>query len=424
MGGQQFARDALHVDMSGFSRVLHLDRARGIVTVESGIGWPALIKALRSMQNGEARPWGIVQKQTGADELSIGGALSANAHGRGLARKPFVQEVESFRLMQADGREIEASRSRNPELFRLAIGGYGLFGIITTVDLRLQRTVKLRRDVVELPLADFPAAIAGHIAQGYHYGDLQFKTDERAPDFMKTGVFSAYAPVSPETAVTVNPRSISDAEWRRIFALAHIDKERAYETYRDFYLRTDGQIYESDTHQLSYYDAAFDSELRRLAPEYPAGSLMITELYVPMPALQAFMETVASDFRQDGTNLVYGTIRLIRRDDESFLAWARNDFACVVMNLRVNLDEADVIKVQAAFRKLIDRALALGGSYFLTYHRWARKDQVMSAYPQFVEFLRLKRKYDPDERFQSEWYRHYRDMFAAELAGHRSTESR
>jgi hypothetical protein len=32
-----------------------------------------------------------------------------------------------------------------------------------------------------------------------------------------------------------------------------------------------------------------------------------------------------------------------------------------------------------------------------------------------VEFLRLKKKYDPQERFQSDWYRHHREMFAAEL---------
>jgi hypothetical protein len=29
-----------------------------------------------------------------------------------------------------------------------------------------------------------------------------------------------------------------------------------------------------------------------------------------------------------------------------------------------------------------------------------------------VELLRAKRRYDPEERFQSEWYRHYRTMFA------------
>lgn len=38
-------------------------------------------------------------------------------------------------------------------------------------------------------------------------------------------------------------------------------------------------------------------------------------------------------------------------------------------------------------------------------------------YPQFPEFLRRKLAWDPDERFQSDWYRFYRRMFATELAG-------
>ena len=40
------------------------------------------------------------------------------------------------------------------------------------------------------------------------------------------------------------------------------------------------------------------------------------------------------------------------------------------------------------------------------------RDQVLSCYPQLPEFLDHKRRYDPTERFQSDWYRHYRDMFA------------
>lgn len=35
-------------------------------------------------------------------------------------------------------------------------------------------------------------------------------------------------------------------------------------------------------------------------------------------------------------------------------------------------------------------------------------------YPQMAEFLRLKR-HDPGEVFQSDWYRHYRQMFADRL---------
>ena len=38
-----------------------------------------------------------------------------------------------------------------------------------------------------------------------------------------------------------------------------------------------------------------------------------------------------------------------------------------------------------------------------------------TCYPRFVPFLAKKIAHDPDERFQSESYRHYRRMFAAEL---------
>jgi hypothetical protein len=66
----------------------------------------------------------------------------------------------------------------------------------------------------------------------------------------------------------------------------------------------------------------------------------------------------------------------------------------------------------ADFRRLIDHAIRRGGSYFLTYHRWATRAQVEACYPRFPDWLHLKRQFDPEERFQSDWYRHYRAMFA------------
>ena len=64
-----------------------------------------------------------------------------------------------------------------------------------------------------------------------------------------------------------------------------------------------------------------------------------------------------------------------------------------------------------AFRALIDLAIARGGSYYLTYHRFATRAQVTKCHPQFAPFLALKSKYDPTDRFQSDWYRHYRAVF-------------
>jgi hypothetical protein len=61
---------------------------------------------------------------------------------------------------------------------------------------------------------------------------------------------------------------------------------------------------------------------------------------------------------------------------------------------------------------LIDMAARRTGTYYLTYHRYATRDQIQRCYPEFPQFLRLKKKYDPEERFQSDWYRHYKTMFA------------
>jgi FAD/FMN-containing dehydrogenase len=123
MGGQQFARGGWVLDMRPLKRVLMLDRERGLVTVEAGIEWPDLIAELGRLQTADPAPWSIVQKQTGADRLTLGGALAANIHGRGLQFAPIVSNVESLLLVDADGEMRTCSRTENVELFRGAIGG-------------------------------------------------------------------------------------------------------------------------------------------------------------------------------------------------------------------------------------------------------------------------------------------------------------
>jgi len=70
-------------------------------------------------------------------------------------------------------------------------------------------------------------------------------------------------------------------------------------------------------------------------------------------------------------------------------------------------------EVAEAFRTPIDMALRRTGSYFLTYHRYARREQVEAAYSQFAEFPRRKESLDLDSRLQSDWWRQYSRMFAA-----------
>ena len=64
-----------------------------------------------------------------------------------------------FKLIRPDGTEIECSRSSNPELFKLAIGGYGLFGVISTIKLRLVPRTRLKRAVKVIALDELIPAL-------------------------------------------------------------------------------------------------------------------------------------------------------------------------------------------------------------------------------------------------------------------------
>ena len=86
--------------------------------------------------------------------------------------------------------------------------------------------------------------------------------------------------------------------------------------------------------------------------------------------------------RASSVNIIYGTIRLIEQDRESFLPWARKPYACVVFNLHIEHNSAGLIRAGDQFRRLIDLGLRHGGSYFPTYHRHALRRQVDACFPQ------------------------------------------
>lgn len=412
MGAQAFATGGVLVDIRKLDRVLAFDSVRGLIEVESGMQWPKLLAELRAAQRDRPVQWGFTQKQTGADRLTLGGCLSANVHGRGLTLPPFVSDVESFKLLDARGELVNCSRTEHPELFRLAIGGYGLFGFIYSVTLRLVPRRKIERIVEVRNIEGLAAAFAGRIRDGFTYGDFQYSIDDASDGFMRQGVFSCYKPVADSTLMPEAQKELAESDWTDLLHLAHVGKAEAFKRYAGYYLSTHGQVYWSDEHQMSVYPDHYHRELDRKIKAKHKATEAITEIYCEREALEPFMADVREDARRNNVEIIYGTVRLIEQDQESFLAWAKKPYACVIFNLHVVHTAQGIRHAADAFRRLIDIGIKYGGSYFPTYHKYATRAQVQACYPQFAEFLELKRKYDPADVFQSDWYRHYSKMFS------------
>ena len=415
MGGQQFASESLHIDVTGMSRVLDTDPVEGLLHIEAGADWPAIIQASHGMDPCNGRAWGIRQKQTGVDSVTLAGSISANAHGRGLLMQPMGYDIENLTLVDARGEVVFCNREENAELFSLAIGGYGLFGIIYSATLRLSPRQCLRRVVDVIDLDDAMNAVFRRVEEGCLFGDFQFVIDSVNESFLRRGVFACYKPDETEG---IEPDSSSDLDpetWLKLLKLAHEDKKEAFRLYSGHYLNTDGNHYWSDTMQLSTYVPSYSDFLESVDNENSGQSvketLVIGEHYVPKEQLLIFVQQVRDILRSFDTEVIYGTIRAILRDQVSYLPWAKEDYVCIIFNLRTPHTEFGLQRTENTFRALIDASRELGGSFFLTYHRYASVEQVEDCYPKFRDWLGLKKVYDPDEIFTSNWYVHYRDAF-------------
>ena len=411
MGGQQFADGATLLDTRGLKSVMDLDTKAGLIQVEAGIEWPDLVDELASRQKGTPDYWTIRNKQTGAARLTLGGAIAANAHGRSLTRAPISADMAEFLIVNADGEVVLASRDHNRELFSLVAGGYGLFGLVHSVVYRLEKRHKIQRVVEILDADQVMQAFDERIADGYTVGDWQYAIDEKSDDYLHKGVFSCYRPVPLDTKIEDDQVGVSDRVWQELVYLAHTDKKRGFELYSESYQRSSGQVYWSDTSQIGSYDDDYHLNTdKKMGTKNPATE-MITEINVPRDRFADFLNAAAEGLRKVNANVIYGTVRLIEKDEDSFLPWAKQPYACVIFNLHIVHTKEKIAQAADAFRLLIDLAIERSGSYYLTYHRWARRDQVLACYPEFPEFLRKKASYDPGRRFQRDWYRHYAEMF-------------
>jgi len=407
MGGHQFAADSVSIDTRGLDHVLGFDAERGVIEVEAGIQWPELVAYLQSNDPDSPRHWSIIQKQSTGDRFTLGGSLSANAHGPGLRLGPLVADVESFVLVDADGEARHCSRQHNRELFGLVAGGYGLFGILYSLKLRLRPRTKLECAVRLVDVAELVETFERLASEGHSDAYCRVSMDERSDDFLRRGILCSWKPVADGVPLSPRREPVSEARRREIFLLAHTDRRLAFERHHEL-LRGTAGVGWSDTHLLQSHIVGYHRWIdERLGSPHPATEAGGALLF-PRRRFLSFLDAARPYLLKNQVELVMGNIRVTEKDEDSFLAWAKEP--CIGLSyLQHTVHTPEGIEKAAAHaRGLIDVAREYGGIVYLTNCRWPSRAQIDACYPEFGDFLRLKRKYDSDELFQSEWYRHYR----------------
>ena len=130
--------------------------------------------------------------------------------------KPLIDDVEAFVLIDAEGEARRCSRAENADLFRLAIGGYGLFGVDRPRHAAADAAAQGRAGGRDHRRRRSYGRVRGADPDGFLYGDFQFSTDQGADDFLDRGVFSCYRPVADDVPIAAAQKELTEEDWARL----------------------------------------------------------------------------------------------------------------------------------------------------------------------------------------------------------------
>jgi hypothetical protein len=135
---------------------------------------------------------------------------------------------------------------------------------------------------------------------------------------------------------------------------------------------------------------------------------ILHEYFVPPNKVVEFLDRIRPIVQQMAAiDLLNVTLRFVRQDDDTILAYARQDQVGLVMLFRYLAAPEYDAQMRAITQRLIDAALACDGSYYLPYRPHATVQQFQRAYPRWEEFYKTKRKFDPTDVFQNSFYQNY-----------------
>lgn len=400
-GGHTYYQDAIVLDMSSFNKILDLDVENKIIRVQSGAKW----KDVQEYIN----PYGLAVKVMQSSYVfTIGGTLSANAHGRDLDRSSVVETVRSFRLLNANGEILNVSRTENPELFKLVIGGYGLFGVILDVDIELTNNDVYEQKSVVMDYKDFPEYFQKNI-KGNPEMEMMLVRPSIAKDTFLRELVVATWNKTDETrddiyTLTEEKNVLRD---KFFFGLS-----RKYDWAKNLRWSLQKKIETGvgETRIMSRTNAMRPplAPLEFLDYYSSANTDIIQEYYIPTRNFIPFMNEFRDILLKNKMNVISFTIRYVKANNETYMAYApKEDAFAIIQMSNVGLSKRAQDKTEKATQEIVDAALKNSGTYYLTYQLYPTKEQMRKAYPNTDLFFAKKLQYDPNEMFMNKFYEKY-----------------
>jgi FAD/FMN-containing dehydrogenase len=357
MGGQIATEDSLHIDMRQFVGMTYpfMDSYDKIL-VAAGTTWRQVIDVIDPYNRS------VKVMQSYAD-FTVGGSLSVNCHGRYAKYGAIVESVLSMLVMFSDGQTRYVYPKTDPQLFGAIIGGYGGIALILYVELRLVPNLVMARMTMR---------------RDKTYLFTEFIESTLQDQILSTVLYNV---------------NIVPPEWEK--------SEAIFWGGPSLFLSRQMSRLNQETNK-SVWDIPKPKQY-----QYEGHVFALQEYFIPRNHANAFLADMTDTLKFHRAAIHNLSVRGIRQDKQTVMSWAQHDGYSFVLAYSYDNDALGLEHVQYWTNELIDIALNCGGSFYLPYRLHATCDQFTLAYPRFMEWLAIKAKHDPNNRFRNKLWDKY-----------------
>lgn len=384
-----FSEESLVVDMRCFNRILAFDPQTGIVEVEAGMTVASLLEF--------AAPRGFwLALFPGYPEITIGGCIGANVHGKNPYRHGTIaKRVVDVTLYHPAYGTRRICHDTEGEILELTCGGYGLTGVILSASLQLQPLAGGQAVTMATPVRNLAEGLeVTRQASRNHEFAYSFHEISPFPETFGRGcvnvsdilsgsvlpekIIPKYFPITPESR-SVLPYSVWGGRRTKVieqvYWLLEVSRRR---------------IKKEDLFRFVFPFAANG----KYFVFYGRTGLTEYQVIIPDENAEKFLgeaEKIIIDNRMEG---VMGSMKLFR-GRQQFLRYEM-DGVCVTF---------DFTRTQRTINSLplLDRlVMDMGGLPNLIKDSRIPREVAANCYPELGKTRDALRNYDPDRLFRSE----------------------
>tara|TARA_Y100000589_G_scaffold130875_1_gene124558 strand:+ start:4099 stop:5562 length:1464 start_codon:yes stop_codon:yes gene_type:complete len=393
MGGHTINNGGVIINMLPYNH-MSLDSNNNVLTIGSGALWEDALNFLDK----KGKSIYIMQAFS---SFSIGGSISVNGHGWQKNLPPVSHSILSFTLLNAEGKILNCSQSENKELFKLVIGGYGLFGIILDIKLKVVDNEALKFKYIHLAtsnyLNNYEKFVTNNPNTELVFGRLRISEKK----FLEEATLNFFEKTN------LNPNFINDKhsnELKRVVFRGSVNSEYGKRLRWD--LETSSNRISKNN--ITSRNKLLNDNVNLIQNKDTSSTDILHEYFIPERNFNKYVNEIKPILRNSEIDLLNITIRRVNQDTISYMNYAREDvygFVILFNQKKTQKHEDMMIKLT---QELTNATYRNSGTVYLPYRLHLDKKTFRKIYPQADNFFALKLKYDPQELFTNLFYSHYK----------------